>query len=30
MGSTTGLYENTTIVISGDHPTMDSDFCEDV
>ena len=21
---------NTTIVISGDHPTMDSDFCEDV
>lgn len=22
--------ENTTIVISGDHPTMDSDFCEDV
>ena len=24
------FYENTTIVISGDHPTMDSDFCEDV
>lgn len=23
-------YENTTIVISGDHPTMDSDFCNDV
>ena len=23
------FYENTTIVISGDHPTMDSDFCED-
>ncbi len=23
-------YENTTIVITGDHPTMDSDFCEDV
>ena len=23
-------YENTTIVISGDHPTMDVDFCEDV
>lgn len=22
--------ENTTIVISGDHPTMDSDFCENV
>lgn len=21
------FYENTTIVISGDHPTMDSDFC---
>jgi len=24
------FYENTTIVISGDHPTMDSDFCGDV
>ncbi|MEE1114770.1 MAG: hypothetical protein UHN88_06805, partial [Eubacterium sp.] len=24
------FYDNTTIVISGDHPTMDSDFCNDV
>ena len=24
------FYEDTTIVISGDHPTMDSDFCENV
>ncbi len=24
------FYENTTIVISGDHPTMDSDFCENI
>ena len=24
------FYENTTVVIVGDHPTMDSDFCEDV
>lgn len=24
------FYENTTIVIVGDHPTMDSDFCADV
>ena len=24
------FYENTTIVISGDHPTMDSDFCNDI
>lgn len=24
------FYENTTIVISGDHLTMDSDFCDDV
>lgn len=24
------FYENTTIVISGDHPTMDSDFCEGI
>lgn len=24
------FYKNTTIVISGDHPTMDVDFCEDV
>ena len=24
------FYENTTIVISGDHPTMDSDYCENV
>lgn len=24
------FYENTTIVISGDHPTMDKDFCEDI
>ena len=23
-------YENTTIVISGDHPTMDKNFCDDV
>lgn len=23
-------YDNTTIVLSGDHPTMDSDFCSDV
>lgn len=24
------FYDNTTIIISGDHPTMDSDFCDDV
>lgn len=24
------FYENTTIVISGDHPTMDADFCENI
>lgn len=24
------FYENTTIVLVGDHPTMDSDFCENV
>ena len=24
------FYSNTTIVLSGDHPTMDSDFCNDV
>ncbi|MCI9076291.1 MAG: sulfatase-like hydrolase/transferase [Dorea sp.] len=24
------FYENTTVVICGDHPTMDSDFCENV
>lgn len=24
------FYENTTIILSGDHPTMDSDFCEDI
>lgn len=24
------FYENTTIVLVGDHPTMDSDFCADV
>lgn len=24
------FYENTTIIISGDHLTMDSDFCDDV
>lgn len=24
------FYDNTTIVICGDHPTMDKDFCEDV
>lgn len=24
------FYENTTIVIAGDHPTMDSDFCQDI
>ena len=24
------FYENTTIIITGDHPTMDKDFCEDV
>jgi phosphoglycerol transferase len=23
-------YDNTTIIISGDHPTMDADFCNDV
>lgn len=23
-------YDNTTIVITGDHPTMDSDFCDPV
>lgn len=23
-------YENTTIVLTGDHPTMDSDFCDEV
>lgn len=23
-------YENTTIVLTGDHPTMDSDFCNDI
>ena len=23
-------YENTTIVVTGDHPTMDHDFCKDV
>lgn len=23
-------YENTTIVVTGDHPTMDKDFCKDV
>ena len=23
-------YENTTLVLTGDHPTMDSDFCNDV
>lgn len=23
-------YENTTIVLSGDHPTMDTDFCEGI
>lgn len=28
--STQDWYENTTIVITGDHPTMDHDFCEDV
>lgn len=27
---TQDFYENTTIVISGDHPTMDSDFCDDI
>ncbi len=27
---TQSWYENTTIVICGDHPTMDSDFCNDV
>ena len=25
-----GLYENTTIVLAGDHPTMDADFCDNV
>ena len=24
------FYENTTVVICGDHPTMDKDFCEDI
>jgi phosphoglycerol transferase len=24
------FYENTTIIINGDHPTMDADFCENV
>lgn len=24
------FYENTTIVLMGDHPTMDTDFCEDI
>ncbi len=24
------FYENTTIILVGDHPTMDSDFCEDI
>ncbi|MBR6172570.1 MAG: sulfatase-like hydrolase/transferase [Eubacterium sp.] len=24
------FYENTTIIIAGDHPTMDKNFCEDV
>lgn len=24
------FYENTTIVISGDHPTMDSDYCAEI
>lgn len=24
------FYENTTIILSGDHPTMDTDFCIDV
>lgn len=24
------FYENTTVIITGDHPTMDSDFCNDV
>lgn len=24
------FYENTTIVLCGDHPTMDTDFCDDV
>ncbi len=23
-------YDNTTVIICGDHPTMDSDFCDDV
>ena len=27
---TQDFYENTTIVITGDHPTMDTDFCDDV
>ncbi|MBM6685786.1 GBS Bsp-like repeat-containing protein [Faecalicatena contorta] len=24
------FYENTTIILCGDHPTMDSDYCEDI
>ncbi len=28
--STQDWYENTTIVITGDHPTMDHDFCDNV
>lgn len=27
---TQSFYENTSIIISGDHSTMDSDFCEDI
>lgn len=25
-----GFFDNTTIVVIGDHPTMDSDFCENI
>lgn len=24
------FYENTTVILTGDHPTMDKDFCEDI
>ncbi len=27
---TQDFYENTTVVLVGDHPTMDADFCDDV
>lgn len=30
MDSAQDFYENTTIVISRDHPTMDSDYCAEI